>query len=108
MRTVGRGAVAPPVIPPPKLSYGSRGSFDRRTKTHTGSGVGFYRDQLDLLRPDQVNAQLLNLITSIFRNLFINFLLTYSFVGTRTSLRHMLRCLSTGEYSRVRGEPLYH
>ena len=108
MRIIGRGAIAPPIISPPELPHGSPWSFDRHTKTHTGSGVGFYRDQLVLLRPDQVNAQLLNLITSIFRNLFINFLLTYSFVGTRTSLRHMLRCLSTGEYSRVRGEPLYH
>ena len=72
MRIVGRGAVAPPIIPPLELPYGWRWSFDRRTKTRTESGVGFYRDQLDLLRPNQVNARLLNLITSILRNLLIS------------------------------------
>ncbi|XP_057539301.1 serine/threonine-protein phosphatase 7 long form homolog [Amaranthus tricolor] len=53
MRSVGRGAFAPPLLPPPHVPYGSRWSFERRTRTHTGSGVGFYRDQLDLLRADQ-------------------------------------------------------
>ncbi|XP_057535279.1 serine/threonine-protein phosphatase 7 long form homolog [Amaranthus tricolor] len=53
MRSAGRGAFAPPVLPPPHVPYGSRWSFERRTRTHTGSGVGFYRDQLDLLRVDQ-------------------------------------------------------
>ncbi|XP_057519716.1 serine/threonine-protein phosphatase 7 long form homolog [Amaranthus tricolor] len=53
MRSVGRGAFAPPLLPPPHVPYGSRWSFERRSRTHTGSGVGFYRDQLDLLRADQ-------------------------------------------------------
>ncbi|XP_057543832.1 serine/threonine-protein phosphatase 7 long form homolog [Amaranthus tricolor] len=56
MRSVGRGAFAPPLLPPPHVPYGSRWSFERRTRTHTGSGVGFYRDQLDLLRADQVTT----------------------------------------------------
>ncbi|CAO2836089.1 unnamed protein product [Amaranthus hypochondriacus] len=53
MRMVGRGVVAPPPTPNQDLPYGSRWSFARRTRTHTGSGIGFYRDQLDLLRADQ-------------------------------------------------------
>ncbi|XP_057522601.1 serine/threonine-protein phosphatase 7 long form homolog [Amaranthus tricolor] len=50
MRNVGRGAFAPPLLPPPHVPYGSRWSFERRTRTHTRSGVGFYRD---LLRANQ-------------------------------------------------------
>ncbi|XP_057531444.1 uncharacterized protein LOC130809693 [Amaranthus tricolor] len=56
MRTVGRGAFAPPILPPRHVPYGSRWSFDRRTRIHTGSGVGFYRDQFDLLRADQAQG----------------------------------------------------
>ena len=69
MRIVGSGTVASPVIPSPELLHGSWWSFDRRMKAHTGSSVGFYRDQLDLIRPDKVNARLLNLTTSILHNL---------------------------------------
>ncbi|XP_057527797.1 serine/threonine-protein phosphatase 7 long form homolog [Amaranthus tricolor] len=53
MRTVRRGGFVPSILPPPDVPYGSRWSFDRHTRTHTGSGVGFYRDQLDLLRANQ-------------------------------------------------------
>ena len=73
MRTVGRGAFAPPILPPPDVPYGSRWSFDRRTRTLTGSGVGFYRDQFDLLRADQVKASLTSLVTITLRNLLITF-----------------------------------
>ncbi|XP_057516734.1 serine/threonine-protein phosphatase 7 long form homolog [Amaranthus tricolor] len=52
-RTVGRGDTAPPPQPGPDVAYGSRWNFARRTRKHTGSGLGFYRDQLDLLRPNQ-------------------------------------------------------
>ncbi|XP_057521885.1 serine/threonine-protein phosphatase 7 long form homolog isoform X2 [Amaranthus tricolor] len=58
MRTVGRGAVALPINPPLEVSYGFRRTFARRTKIHTGSGVGFFRDHLDLLQPDQAYAAL--------------------------------------------------
>ncbi|XP_057534009.1 serine/threonine-protein phosphatase 7 long form homolog [Amaranthus tricolor] len=52
-RTVGRGDTAPPPQPALDVAYGSRWNFARRTRKHTGSGLGFYRDQLDLLRPNQ-------------------------------------------------------
>ena len=42
-------------------------------RTHTGSGMGFYRDQLDLLRADQVKASLTSLVTITLRNLLITF-----------------------------------
>ena len=73
MRIVGRGAFAPPILPLPHVSYGSRWSFDRRTRTHTGFGVGFYRDQLDLLLADQVKASFTSLVTITLRNLLITF-----------------------------------
>ena len=37
----------------------TRWLFDKRTQTHTSKGVGFYRDQLDLLRVDQLSDSLL-------------------------------------------------
>ena len=73
MRTVGRGAFAPPILLPPDVPYGSRWSFNKRTRTHTGSGVGFYRDQFDLLQADQVKASLTSLVTITLRNLLITF-----------------------------------
>ncbi|XP_057522521.1 serine/threonine-protein phosphatase 7 long form homolog [Amaranthus tricolor] len=45
--------VAPPPTPDQDFPYGSRWSFARRTRTHIGSSVGFYWDQLDHLRADQ-------------------------------------------------------
>ena len=73
MRTVGRGGFAPPILSPPDVPYGSRWSFDRRTRTLTGSGVGFYRDQFDLLRADQVKASLTSLVTITLHILLITF-----------------------------------
>ena len=73
MRSVGRGAFVPPILPPPHVPYGSRWSFKRRTRTHTGSGVGFYRDQFDLLRADQVKTALTSLVAITLRNLLIAF-----------------------------------
>ncbi|XP_057522403.1 serine/threonine-protein phosphatase 7 long form homolog [Amaranthus tricolor] len=52
-RTVGLCDTAPPPQPPPDVAYGSRWNFARRTRKHTGTGLEFYRDQLDLLRPNQ-------------------------------------------------------
>ena len=59
------GDAAPPQQPPPDAAYGSRWNFSHRTRKHTGIGLGFYRDQLDLLRPNQVNISLLINITAI-------------------------------------------
>ena len=71
MRTMGCGAFASPLLPPPHVLYRLWWSFDRRTRTHPGSGVGLYRDQFDLLRADQVKASLTSLVTITLRNLLI-------------------------------------
>ena len=64
-RTVGRGDGAPLQQPPPEAAYGSRWNFARRTRKHIGTGLGFYRNQLDLLRSNQVNISLLININAI-------------------------------------------
>ena len=61
LRPVGRGAIAHPQEPAKDVPWGTRWLFDKRTQTHTSKGVGFYRDQLDFLRADQVSNSLLTL-----------------------------------------------